>query len=131
VIRALLSALPVPLDRSLIHVFVAGPGYGEGIAVALPDRGWLVLDGCRISNGRLPLLAILEQWRSGDEPVDALLLTHPHSDHAFGIREVIETTAPRHLGVTTSPTNPALIFSAMRTELEMARAGPIDQLRSR
>lgn len=102
-----LDALAVPLDRSLLHVFVAGPGYGEGIAVALPHSGWIVLDGCRVSTGHLPILSILDRWRSPTEPVDALLLTHPHTDHAFGIRETIEGTAPRRIGVTTSPTTPA------------------------
>jgi hypothetical protein len=32
VVSLTLDALTAPLDRSLLHVFVAGPGYGEGIA---------------------------------------------------------------------------------------------------
>ena len=99
-----LDALAAPLDRSLLHVFVAGPGYGEGIAAALLHSGWIVLDGCRVSTGRLPILAILDRWRASTDLVEALLLTHPHTDHAFGIRETIENTAPRRIGVTTSPT---------------------------
>lgn len=126
-----LEALEVPLDRSLLHVFVAGPGYGEGIAVALPGEGWIVLDGCRVATGALPLLAILERWRSPGEPVEALLLTHPHTDHAFGIREVIETTSPRCVGVTTSPTSPALVFAAIEAELAASRPSSLDQLRRR
>jgi hypothetical protein len=27
------------LDRALLHVFIAGPGYGEGLAIALPHAG--------------------------------------------------------------------------------------------
>jgi glyoxylase-like metal-dependent hydrolase (beta-lactamase superfamily II) len=111
VVSLTLDSLAAPLDRSLLHVFVAGPGYGEGIAVALPHSGWIVLDGCRVSTGRLPILAILDRWRSSTEPVEALLLTHPHADHAFGIRETIEGTAPRRIGVTTSLTSPALVFT--------------------
>jgi hypothetical protein len=127
VVALTLDALGAPLDRSLLHVFVAGPGYGEGIAVALPHSGWLVLDGCRVSTGRLPILAILDRWRSSTEPVEALLLTHPHTDHAFGIRETIEGAAPRRIGVTTSPRSPALVFAAA----EAAGAGSLDQLRRR
>lgn len=126
-----LDALGAPLDRSLLHVFVAGPGYGEGIAVALPHSGWLVLDGCRVSTGRLPILAILDRWRSSTEPVEALLLTHPHTDHAFGIRETIEDTAPQRIGVTTSPTSPALVFATAEAELAAAGPGSLDQLRRR
>lgn len=82
------------LDRSLLHVFVAGPGYGEGIAAALPGSGWVLLDGCRVSRGRLPLLEILNRWRLPGEPIEAFLLTHPHTDHAFGVRDLLE-----HCGV--------------------------------
>jgi hypothetical protein len=131
VVSLTLDALAAPLDRSLLHVFVAGPGYGEGIAVALPHSGWIVLDGCRVSNGRLPILAILDRWRSSTEPVEALLLTHPHADHAFGIRETIEVTAPRRIGVTTSPTSPALVFTTAESELAVASPGSLDQLRRR
>lgn len=126
-----LDALATPLDRSLLHVFVAGPGYGEGVAVALPHSGWLLLDGCRVSTGRLPILAILDRWRSSGEPVEALLLTHPHTDHAFGIRETIEGTSPRRIGVTTSPASPALVFTTAEAELAAASPGSVDQLRRR
>jgi hypothetical protein len=126
-----LDALPTPLDRSLLHVFVAGPGYGEGIAVALPRHGWLVLDGCQVSKGGLPLLAILERWRSPSEPVEALLLTHPHTDHAFGIRDTLEAVQPRRIGVTTSPSSPALVFTAMQAELAAASREPLDRVRRR
>lgn len=126
-----LDSLAAPLDRSLLHVFVAGPGYGEGIAVALPHSGWLLLDGCRVSTGRLPLLAILDRWKSPTEPVEALLLTHPHADHAFGIRETIEVTAPLRIGVTTSSTSPALVFTTAESELAAASPGSLDQLRRR
>lgn len=126
-----LDALPVPLDRSLLHVFVAGPGYGEGIAVALPHSGWLVLDGCQVSPGRFPVLEILERWRSASEPVEALLLTHPHTDHAFGIRDMIEVAKPRRIGVTTSPTSPELVFTALKAELAAVGPDTLAQLRKR
>jgi Metallo-beta-lactamase superfamily len=119
VIAQPLAALPTPLDRSLLHVFVAGPGYGEGIAVALPGRGWILLDGCRVANDELPLLAILDRWQTQGDPLDALLLTHPHTDHAFGVRRIVEERAPARLGVTTAPAEPSLIFDAL-----MPRSSP-------
>src|SRR5690606_34016910 len=86
--------------------------YGEGIAIALPGKGWLLLDGCETRDGELPLVAILERWRQPDEPIDAVLLTHPHTDHVYGLRDLIETTAPARVGVTTLPTEPDRIFRA-------------------
>ena len=105
-----IAALGPSLDRSLLHVFVAGPGYGEGIAIALPEQGWLLLDGCETRDGELPLVAILERWRQPGEPVDAVLLTHPHADHAYGLREMIETTGPVRIGLTTVPDEPERVF---------------------
>lgn len=126
-----LEALPAPLDRSLLHVFVAGPGYGEGIAVALPGSGWLVLDGCQISDERLPIHAVIDRWRDPDESIEALLLTHPHTDHAFGIRETIERYRPRRIGLTTSPSSPELVFAAIEKELAASTPSALEQLRRR
>jgi glyoxylase-like metal-dependent hydrolase (beta-lactamase superfamily II) len=78
------------LDRSLLHVFVAGPGEGEAIAVALPDKGWVLFDGCRASDGSIGLVDILDRWRVDGDPIHAYVLTHPHADHAKGIVELFE-----------------------------------------
>ena len=95
------------LDRSLLHVFVAGPGFGEGIAIALPEKGWILVDGCR-TGGRagqdLPLLAILRRWRrSDDEPIEWMLFTHPHEDHADGFAEVVDALTPVRIGMMGPP----------------------------
>ena len=100
------------LDRTLLHVFVAGPGYGEGLAIALPHAGWLVIDGCHVADEGLPLLEILKAWRDPAEAVDCVALTHPHRDHAAGIRRLIEETMPRCVALSTPPSNPARIFAA-------------------
>ena len=97
------------LDRGLLHIFVAGPGYGEGIAVALPDTGWLLVDGCQVERA-IPLLKIFTRWRGGDDRVECLVLTHPHKDHAMGFRRVLEETAPIRVGLTAPPEDPELPF---------------------
>ncbi|WP_428263161.1 MBL fold metallo-hydrolase [Haliangium sp.] len=96
-----------------MHVFVAGPGVGEAIAVALPERGWLAFDGCR-TGARFPLEAILKRWRRGvDDPLYAYLLTHPHSDHAAGVPQLIDTYSPQYIGVAaTDPPSVSLLFEA-------------------
>ncbi|HWO25418.1 MAG TPA: MBL fold metallo-hydrolase [Kofleriaceae bacterium] len=99
------------LDRALLYVFVAGPGNGEGLAVALPHTGWLVVDGCHVADEKLPLLEILETWRDPAEAVDCLALTHPHRDHAAGIRRLIEETRPRYVALSAPPSNPTRAFA--------------------
>jgi hypothetical protein len=97
------------LDRTLLHVFVAGPGYGEGIAIALPETGWLLVDGCQVERAA-PLLRIFTRWRTADDRVDGLILTHPHKDHAMGFRRVLEETAPSRVALTAPPADPELPF---------------------
>lgn len=96
------------LDRSHLHLFVAGPGYGEAVAVALPERGWLLIDGCSVGDDGLPLRSILERWRAkgGDDPVDCLALTHPHKDHAIGFRTILESTNPTRVTLAAPPESP-------------------------
>jgi hypothetical protein len=61
-----LEELPTELPEDRLHVFVAGPGTGEGIAVALPGGRWLLIDGCQTGSGSArsyPLQAIVERFR--------------------------------------------------------------------
>lgn len=117
-----LEALTDPLDRSLLHVFVAGPGYGEGVAVALPERGWLVIDGCEVRDDALPLLEILERWRGMDD-VDCFALTHPHDDHAYGVRRLVEGVTPRAVAISTSRSRPSDIFHVYESPLTARSTG--------
>ncbi|MDQ3030946.1 MAG: MBL fold metallo-hydrolase [Myxococcota bacterium] len=81
------------LDRRLLWLIAYGPGHGEGLLVALPERGWLVIDGVSIGSGAAaerPLIAALERWRAPDEPIDALVLTHAHKDHCGGFVELLD-----------------------------------------
>ena len=102
------------LDRRLLHVFVAGPGRGEGLAVALPHRGWLVVDGCRAGDGSLPLERILNRWLDAGDPIEALLLTHPHDDHVAGIPRVIEAYDPARIALVASdPPSASLLLEVI------------------
>ncbi|EYF03111.1 MBL fold metallo-hydrolase [Chondromyces apiculatus] len=118
------------LDRDLLHVFVAGPGLGEGIAVALPGAGWLLIDGCTTGlDGRgLPLEAIVNRWRAPtDDPVVAMVLTHPHEDHVGGFAEVIDALSPQCIGLLSPPG-----FSesgSIREKLGDPRAGRAERIR--
>lgn len=79
------------LADDCLHVFVIGPGEGEAIAVSLPSRtGWALFDGCRSGDGAAGLVEVLDRWRKPDEPIHFYALTHPHTDHARGIVELVE-----------------------------------------
>lgn len=102
-----IEALPIAIDRSLLHVFVVGPGVGEAIAVALPERGWLVIDACKVGR-EVPVLELVTRRRDADEPVIAVW-THPHEDHASGLPEILGTLAPSEVFVTgQTPIGPHL-----------------------
>lgn len=98
----------------MLHVFVIGPGTGEGIAIALPepDLGWVLIDGCRsLPSGQgedLPLRWLLTRYGIGPEndPVRAMVLTHPHADHADGFGELVVELDP-DIVAFASPDPPA------------------------
>ncbi len=122
-----MPALPLDeleqLDAELLYVFVAGPGYGEGVAVALPGRGWLLLDGCRCdldAGGGFPLASILDRWRRQDDVVEAMVLSHPHQDHAAGFADLVETLDPARVIVagTGSVSERRDLGRAWRTRLD-------------
>jgi beta-lactamase superfamily II metal-dependent hydrolase len=97
------------LERAHLHVWVAGPGTGEGIAIALPGRGWILIDGCRTGRDdageELPLRHILRRFRGVDDPVELMVLTHPHNDHADGFGELLVGERPARVALA-SPAGP-------------------------
>lgn len=99
-----IEPFPDSLDRSLLHVFVFGADIGEAIAVALPQRGWILVDGCKVEVGEDEVFPALEAYlglRDGEaDPVELLVWTHPHADHYQGIRETIERYQPLRVGMT-------------------------------
>jgi len=98
------------LDRAMLHVFVAGPGTGEGIAVALPspELGWVLIDGCRCQPDAraedLLLRWVLSRFRQqdADDPIRAMVLTHPHADHADGFGELIVKLNPHEVAIAST-----------------------------
>ncbi len=118
------------LEREHLHVFVAGPGKGEGIAVALPGEGWLLVDGCTTADGKIPLEEIVTRFRvRDDEPVLAMVLTHPHDDHAGGFAELIDSLRPRTIALAGLGSGKPDLRDEMKERLDRARAG-IEKVRT-
>jgi hypothetical protein len=120
------------LDRDLLYIFVAGPGQGEGIAVALPGGGWLLVDGCTtgIYGEGLPLQTIVTRWRrDAGEPVVAMVLTHPHQDHVGGFAELVNAFNPTSIALVGDATAGVDLLSHAWRALVGARA-TADKVRS-
>jgi len=104
---ALLDSEPLAALSSLepdrLYLFLAGPGEGEGIAVAFPGGGWMLVDGCQTvnrSNPKFPIEEIFKRYRRGrKDRVELMVLTHPHRDHMYGFAELLETLAPVKVGI--------------------------------
>ncbi len=80
---------------------------GEGIAVAFPRRGWLLVDSCRTAGPPREAVSLAQIWaRWRTDPTDfvhAIVLTHPHEDHAEGFADLVQTVMPRWIGVAATP----------------------------
>ncbi|WP_238641414.1 MBL fold metallo-hydrolase [Halorhodospira halophila] len=81
--------MTLELRDSLLYCIVFGPGYGESILLRTPDQQWIVVDGCRqpgAGSASSPAERLLSEkgarW-------SAVLLTHPHEDHAVGLDDVL------------------------------------------
>lgn len=88
-----------------LNVWCFGPGVGEFVVVHVPPNGWLAIDGCSAKGENYPV-AFFDELKK--QPTH-ILMTHPHLDHARGVRELVErhtsrtnTTWPM-LGVVTPP----------------------------
>jgi len=106
------------LDRRHLHLFVAGPGMGEGLAVALPGSGWVLIDVCQLGNeGPYPQQEILAKYRAADDPILSLVLTHPHRDHVLGFSALLGAANPRDVAVTGNPPPESDLVSAVQRAL--------------
>jgi len=129
-----LSALDRLADDRL-YVFVAGPGTGESIAMALPGRaGWVVVDGSAVDSRSIPA-ELIEHYVGREaypDTVAAFVLTHPHDDHVKGVPVFLERFPPRSAWVTAErPEGPHLlqVCEAMIAELRARPRSEQDRLR--
>lgn len=84
-----MSLDPGTLRDELLYVVVFGPGMGESIVLRAPGERWIVVDALH-NAGVTPALELLvaagARW-------SAVVLTHPHRDHAHGMDALL-----RHAG---------------------------------
>lgn len=117
------------LDRDLLYLFLIGPGRGEGLGIALPGTGWVLVDGCQLPlrRGRpvaLPLIEAYQRWSREDDPVKTYALTHPHDDHVGGVADLLERFDPQHVGVTGTDEPVETLVDLAEMLAHEASAGP-------
>lgn len=86
------------LANDRLHVVVFGPGYGESVAVYIPDGGWLICDSLSSAHGSADLVPASELLTSRRELAAALILTHPHDDHVAGFDRLVQRLADGLVG---------------------------------
>jgi len=106
------SKLP-QLPHDQLSVVVFGPGFGESIVVHAPPGEWLIVDSLVDSadsspvdpaNSANPAIRLLHEHQA--EP-SALLLTHPHEDHAAGFDAFVERWSSAKIGYLGEHTSPS------------------------
>jgi Metallo-beta-lactamase superfamily len=78
------------LQPDLLYLFVFGPGFGESIVTRIPPDEWFVVDSLRRQTRNEDSNPSLELLAAHDATISAIALTHPHSDHARGMVQLLE-----------------------------------------
>jgi len=100
------------IDPDRLQIFVFGPGWGESIALRTPPGVWLVIDSCGGIGSEAETIPALQLLSAVGEPVEGVILTHPHGDHTVGLDLIIERFNPPLIGCVEHFIGPDLRHSA-------------------
>ena len=138
-LAALVAVIPRPVDhpRNALLVQVIDVGQGDSILLIAPDGHTLLIDGGGFGGG--PHQApqdfdigeeVVSQvlWSRGIRHLDAVALTHAHSDHMGGLPAILRNFHPAELWVGNNPRfgayNDLLTEAAqLHVQLRSLRAG--------
>lgn len=118
------------LKDELFYVIVFGPDYGECIVLRVPPEtaggppSWLVVDSLERDDDAgtwHPALDLLagSQW-------SALLLTHPHDDHAAGFGAVVNHPGGGPIGCTELAVDPPAAWKDSNDAEHLLRKGSVE-----
>lgn len=116
------------LRDDLFYLIVFGPGFGESIVLRTPEAHWVVVDGCRMpgtGEGHSPAVKLLQQHEA---QWSAVVLTHPHLDHAPGLDDVLAHGGNGPIGCFPHPLGLPQSGRAADDPEAAYRAGSVEQV---
>ena len=111
-----------PPAQARVQVDVIAVNHGDSILVTSASGKSLLIDGGE-ADAAATILALLHE--RGVCPLDMILLTHPHSDHAGGLSQVIDSCGAR-LFVDSGYPHPSLVYARLLERMEK-RGVPLRQ----
>lgn len=139
VCAAMAAVAPLPIDhpRDALLVEAIDVGQGDSILLITPEGKTLLVDGGGFGGGPRPVAQDFDigeevvsaaLWARGIEHLDAVALSHAHSDHMGGLPAVLRNFHPDELWVGNNPPVPdykALLdeAAALHTRIRTLRAG--------